>query len=202
MTKPVVTTILGVILLAASAGTMVHRDPRAVSYEMRVERLESQVSKLTGRVSALEKKSHTFNLPAKGREPAASPLQKKVSKGPAKPFWAVSKVGQAGYITSLNKPTVYQIIDGQNMLIEITIGYRTYSSGRLAPVESRFLTRAPSYRGPSEPIRKTVWIRGVPTAGLVDDAIPSLPTMLKVTGTKSYGASTVLLLEPVPGESR
>ena len=193
MKKPVVTTIFIGVLLAASAGTTVHRDPRQAAYETRVERLETQLAKVTSRVEVLEKKLRTFNL--RPPAPAATQAVPLRIKGAAEKFGPTLTVGQTAYLTQ-NDAIVKEIIDGQNMLVRLTVQVlsRRTSSG---PLESRFLTSAPSR---PMPVHKMVWVKGISTTGLVDGSPVKTRVPLIITGTKAYTSwgdkETFFLLEP------
>ena len=205
----VIVTLIACVAIGGIAATEI-QDP----FARRVQTLETQVKSLLRRVEDLEKQKLGSTYPKwtdlakrvtalEKRKPAiATPKGKPAAPPAATSFSSDLAVGQIAYLGRANNARVEDIIDGTNMVVEITVGYKSLAtrSPGLRFNESRFLTGVRS-GGPQEAITKTVWIKGLNTAGLVDRSEVKSPGPLKITGTTSYtkwsDKTTLFVLEPV-----
>ncbi|HLB74545.1 MAG TPA: hypothetical protein VJJ98_11035 [Sedimentisphaerales bacterium] len=197
----VLTICLGAAICAGVAGDA----PTTQQLEQRISTLETQVRSLLRRVETLEKQQLEITKPTTKRK---DPLEKIVTESakraatPAerKGFGTDLAVGQVAYLDGTHDTgrEVYQasayareIIDANNMIVEITIGYKAeYPRFSTTGVPSRHIG-----------ITKLIWLKGVSTAGLVDNSKVNCPDPMKVTGTKTYTAvtgalRTTFVLEP------
>ena len=207
--KSIIVTLFAFAAIGGIAATET-QDPLA----RRVQTLETQVKSLLRRVEDLEKQKLGSTYPKwTDLTKRVTALEKRklapaaAKAAPAPPAAASSfssdlAVGQIAYLGRTNNARVEDIIDGTNMVVEITVGYKSLAtrSPGLRFNESRFLTGVRS-GGPQEAITKTVWIKGLNTAGLVDRSEVKSPVPLKITGTRSYtkwsDKTTLFVLEPV-----
>ena len=202
----VIVTLIACVAIGGIAATEI-QDP----FARRVQTLETQVKSLLRRVEDLEKQKLGSTYPKwTDLTKRVTALEKRklapaaAKAAPAPPAAASSfssdlAVGQIAYLGRTNNARVEDIIDGTNMVVEITVGYRNLHPR--APVgESRFLSGPPT-SVPKVAITKTVWIKGLNTAGLVDRSEVKSPGPLKITGTRSYtkwsDKTTLFVLEPV-----
>jgi len=160
-----------------------------------IDKQQKEINMLQKQVAVLTKLCKDANIPMLALEYLK---QKTVYHSDIKGLNLPLNVGQIGYnLGNLGDDVkIKQIIDEKNMLVTLThYAPRNYyiQNGR----------RVYTTDGPHISSEKIVWIKGINTAGLVDDTQLKIENVaLKVTGTKSYedaegATTTVFLLEPV-----
>lgn len=95
------------------------------------------------------------------------------------------EVGRVGQLPYEQDAIVRQVVNPSEMIVEIT-------------VTVHLSARTPRRR----PITKRVWMKGVPTTGLVDNSRMPTGFLFRVSGTKMYetvagSSKTIFLLEPI-----
>jgi len=196
--------VLAIIACAAIGGIAATetQDPLA----RRVQTLETQVRSLLRRVEVLEKHKLASTTPqrtemSKRLKAFAFQREQKATPAAAKSFSSPLAVGQVAVLGKSNNARVVSIVDGNNMIVQMTVGHKT----RLRTYRPREMWSAIASQAngdPSGAITKTVWVKGLNTADLADRSEVKYSEPLKITGTKTYtsvmgAAQTVFVLELV-----
>ena len=109
---------------------------------------------------------------------------------------------EVGHMGRFYSATVSRVQDSLNMVVLAKIhakGSAPTKSRRRYSTFAEISTVRRSMHGPKDPWHKkpvTIWLRGVPTRGLVDGAAVDVGRMFFLSGTKSVGSTTMFVAEP------
>jgi len=182
--------------------TVVDTEPNGsnIDYEKRYEILQRRVAGLQEELNEVKKENKRLRILCKknGIEVNDQENEKSESIGISEEFQMPLEVEQIAYLGKNQHVHIQQVIDKDNIIAKLTLGYSPIYS-RSAMRDPGLLTTVPisGYKA----ITRIVWIRGIDTSNWVDGNEIKVFAPLKIVGTKTYetvdeGTKTVFLLEP------
>lgn len=184
-------------------------EAEAVNHQQVVADYEKQIKKYKDKCDELFRENSRLKLLCRrnGISTNIKARERGGSKNILREFCEPLEVGQIAQLGIPNRLSVIEIIDETNMIAKLVVhqgqGDKPRGSG---PYRRRPLTYRSSFVDPRSlpslpyipPYIKNVWLKGIPTAGLVDLSSIQYYSPLEITGTTTHFGETMFVIEPAP----